>query len=171
MHQWPVGQGTRRHWLSAHWTRNQWGVRGALAVAMAGMATLHTRHAVLRCRTYLLLGWAPSRRVHTGTAPRAKLPSLYFASAIGLLPPQTQLRELIPLAISVTSRWLRHYKVSRSLDVPGRPARPSSVATAGRAAARPPRDVLRPHPPPTQLGAVIWRLVSPDLTHHSLTNR
>jgi hypothetical protein len=124
MHQWPVGQGTRRHWLSAHWTRNQWGVRGALAVAMAGMATLHTRHAVLRCRTYLLLGWAPSRRVHTGTAPRAKLPSLYFASAIGLLPPQTQLRELIPLAISVTSRWLRHYKVSRSLDVPGRRASP-----------------------------------------------
>jgi hypothetical protein len=47
----------------------------------------------IRCRTYLLLGWAPSRRVHTGTAPRAKLPSLYFASAIGLLPPQTQHRD------------------------------------------------------------------------------
>jgi len=32
---------------------------------------------------------------------------------------------LIPLAISVTSRWLRlHYKVSRSLDVPGRRASP-----------------------------------------------
>ena len=35
MHQWPIGQGTRRRWLSAHWTRNQWGVRGALTAAMA----------------------------------------------------------------------------------------------------------------------------------------
>jgi hypothetical protein len=58
---------------------------------------------------------------------------------------------------------------TKCLDVPGR--RASSVATAGRAAARPPRDVLRPHPPPTQLGAVICRRpVSPDLTHHSLTH-
>ena len=66
----------------------------------------HAARRITGTGTSLLLGWAPSRRVHTGTAPACKLPSLYFASAIGLLPPQTQLRELIPLAISVTSRLL-----------------------------------------------------------------